>query len=438
MSIFGKNAFGLDISDRSIEALELKRRFGKLVVYAYGRIQLERGVVENGRIIKKGAFVAALQSLLGSTHPRPLKTKNVILSIPESKTFIHVFKIPAIISSQNISEAVQFEADATIPISFEQVYHDYQILTEDKEFQDVLYIASFKEIIDGYCEAVRASGLNPVAIEPESLALARALIRKEVADATLIVDAGARTTTITVYDRHGIRYSASTKAAGDAFTAAVAKQLNIPADKATQLRKAVGFVQMPAKDEDLKVSAALQEPMKEITETITRAMSFYSKRTGIAVGRIITCGGTSLTPGFVEQLRRVLQLPVEIGNPLNEIQYEKDAQFKIKKQVLYATVVGLARRGISEKTERKDIHFLTHEKEHKKFIASKEFKKEEPVVVKEKKQLSIRGQFANKRVVVLVVVFVVLILLFITVLALSGGGEEPLIKFYSTEHITDY
>ena len=33
MSLFDKNAFGLDISDRSIEALELKKRFGKDMVF---------------------------------------------------------------------------------------------------------------------------------------------------------------------------------------------------------------------------------------------------------------------------------------------------------------------------------------------------------------------------------------------------------------------
>ena len=53
MSLIYKTTFGLDVSDASIEALELKKSFGKIKILSYGRVKLNPGIVENGEILKK-------------------------------------------------------------------------------------------------------------------------------------------------------------------------------------------------------------------------------------------------------------------------------------------------------------------------------------------------------------------------------------------------
>ena len=53
MSSLPNHAMGLDISDASIEALEIKKKFGKIVVKAFGRKKLEKGIIVNSHIQKK-------------------------------------------------------------------------------------------------------------------------------------------------------------------------------------------------------------------------------------------------------------------------------------------------------------------------------------------------------------------------------------------------
>ena len=136
LSFLPKHAIGLDISDNSIEALELEKKFNKVTVLAYARKKLEPGIVENGQVLNKEKLIDSIKDLFSSPTPSHFKSKDVILSIPESKTYIHVFRLPTVISEDNVGQSVQYEAEATFPISFDDAYHDYEIVKKDEKNQD--------------------------------------------------------------------------------------------------------------------------------------------------------------------------------------------------------------------------------------------------------------------------------------------------------------
>jgi|GEM_PF-1130816 len=428
-----KHAFGLDISDSSIEAVEIKKKFGKLNISAYGRIELEPGVVANGKINNKDILIEHLGKIEKSGQ---FSTKNCVISVPESKTFIHIFNLPSVISFQNIGESVQYAAEEQIPLSFDKAYHDYQILAKEEDHQEVLYIASFKDIVDDYREVLTRAGLNPLVFETESLSLARSLVRDDVFEGVLIVDIGVRTTILTIFDHRGIRFSENVGLAGEKFTQKISRSLKISTEDAENAKIEIGLTQLTSKG---KVSVALEPVVKKVVKEIKKTIDYYQKKTGFVVNKVVLCGGSSLMPGLFEYIKQAIVTRVEMGNPLQELRFNKKI-FQADQSVLYATSVGLALRGADNESLQQGINLLSNEKEHKKFKSIKEphqkhdkEKNEGEITPKQQKVKSPKPKSERKRLFILLAVFGVLLLAFAGIFLLQRDREEPLISFVDTE-----
>jgi len=428
MMPFFKKAFGLDVSDASVEALEIKEIFGQLKVSSYGRIKLVPGIVDNGNIIQKDKLAEAIRQVLLIAEPRPIKNKNVIVSIPEKKVYSHIFEMPAVISAKQMSESIQYEAEEIIPLFSDQTYHDFQIISRNEKWQEVYYFACAKEVVDGYEEVLKSAGLKPLVFDTESAALARALIKKDSLEGVVIVDIGARTTIINIFDNHGIRYSNNIFIGGNKFTDQITSSLKIDHDEAERVKRETGLV-----GKESKIKAALEPLIKEIIEAIQKAIQSYQKKTGFAINKVILAGGSSLMPGLREHLAYLLSIKVEAGDPLDGLQVDRDL-FKTQPPILFSTVIGLARRGLGETVIKSGFKQRTEEKEQKEPRTPAKAKLSPKDLLKRVSKL--KPSFANKRVVDSLVVFIVLILVFVGILLLSRGREESLIQFQSVDYPT--
>ena len=77
-------AFGLEIEDSSVKAVYLEKTRSKLRLVSCGRKIMPRGIVQSEQIINSKKLAEEIKILLGSAQPKPIKTKNVIFSIPET------------------------------------------------------------------------------------------------------------------------------------------------------------------------------------------------------------------------------------------------------------------------------------------------------------------------------------------------------------------
>lgn len=157
---FRKNSFGLDISDASIEALELTHKLGKLKVASYGRIELAEGIVRDGIILQKDKLVKAIQKVLQEAQPHPIKSNNVILSLPESKVLTHIFQFPINLNEEQIAESLPYEAEKIIPYQQKQLYFDFQIIEQKDKFKEVFYAGCPQEVIDSFAGGARRGWLK--------------------------------------------------------------------------------------------------------------------------------------------------------------------------------------------------------------------------------------------------------------------------------------
>jgi len=284
LNFFKKPAFGLDISDFSIEVLELEKRARKLYLGAYSRVELEKGIVEDGKILNKEKLKEKIKEVLKNTLPQKLKTNKVILSLPESKTFFHIFKLPSKLSGKDLKRAVEGEGLKTIPLEAEQIYFDFQVISQRGEFQEVLYVSTLKGIVADYLEVLKGAGLRPLVLDIESASLARAFEGETVKDeGVLIADIGARTTKLTIYDADAIRLSATVPIAGNHFSQAISEKLKISFKKAEELKKDYG---LDPQKRGGKVMLILQGMLQEILNEIKTSISFYEEQSGRTIKKI--------------------------------------------------------------------------------------------------------------------------------------------------------
>lgn len=399
-SFIKKSAFGLDVSDYSIEAVKLKKTMGKIKLESYARVELEPKIVEDGIIYKKDALIKAIRKLLQNAQPKPIKNKYVILSLPESRVFTHIFRLPAGLDKEQIKEAIQYQAEEVIPLSLGQVDYTYQIITTDKKYQEVFYAACDKKIISDYQEVLEKSGLVPYIFEFESAALARSLVRGNPFEGALIADIGARTTIISIFDHNGIRWSINIPMAGNKFAQLISRKLKIPVEIAEDLKRANGLDPQIEKGKILEI---LKPAFEEILAEIKKSINYYEKKIKYNITNIVLCGGSAQMPQIKEYFKSKLKREVEIGDPLDGIDYDEKI-FKAKNSVIYATVMGLALRTIEKKPEEAGINLIDKET---MIMVSK--KLPSPKIEKPAKKTS-SGK--NRRLIVLLIIFFLLIVTF--------------------------
>jgi len=323
MARFSKTGFGLDISDFSIEILELSSR---VKVKTFSRIILDPGTIENGLILDKRKLTKKLQELIAKAK---IKTSQVVLSLPESKVFIHVFKIPKGLKKNNLKDAIAFEAPKIIPLNQEEIYWDCQTISSPAKStqQSVLYVAVFKNIIDTYIEVLTLAGLKPVVFEIESLALARALLSDiKPVNSLMIVDLGARTTNISIFGKNKqLRWSSTVPIAGNHFTWAIEQELKESSEQAEKLKRDKGLLEKSA------VKSILQKEFQPIINEIKNILDYYNE----PIDEIILSGGSAQIPEIISYFSTKLEKKVSLGKSIISKQLKESS-------VLYNTVIGLA------------------------------------------------------------------------------------------------
>jgi len=376
-----QEAFGLDISDLSFKIAKLKKRGRGFKLASLGEFSLEPEIISQGEIKNEKALTKAIKDSLGKVEGERLKTKNVVVSLPEEKAFLQVIQMP-LMAEEELRSAVKFEAENYIPMPIEKVYLDFQIIKPvvgSLDHLDVLIAALPRKTVDPYFSALQKAGLKPVVFEIESQATARALIEKgRTPHRILIIDLGATRTRFIVFAGFSIRFTSSIPVCGDVFDKAIAKGLKVSAEEAERLKVEYGIAKFEQKNKDFndgknskgeKVFEILVPPLTDLLEQIKKCLSYYHSHHGHEhlpknekkVGKILLCGGGGNLKGICDFLSQELGMPVEFGNPWINVSFSssepslasrrpssippKNLKMSSKESLKYTTVLGLALRG---------------------------------------------------------------------------------------------
>lgn len=343
-------AFGLDLSDLSVKVVAIKQKGDRDIVTSYGTIGLPPGAIMDGEIRNPEVVRGAILDLLKRVGPKKITSKNVICSLPETKEFLRVLTLPKM-DTKDVGEAIKWEIEANIPLTLDQVYYDWQILdqafTPDPEKMSVLIIAVARDVVDSFVAMLESCGLQPVGLETESVAEARALLsEKSKTETTLIVDMGDRRTSFLVALGHVPCFTSSVPLSSQMISDAISKALQIPFEEAEKMKIEQGLGSMTVKSPIFKAA----EPILEnIASEIERTIDFVTTNLRYAekVDKVILCGGGSNLHGLLPYMTKRLHCPVESGDPWAAMRLGNTLPIIPKeKSISFSTAIGLALKGI--------------------------------------------------------------------------------------------
>ena len=363
-------AFGLDVSDLSLKIIKLKKKRRRLALASFGESEIKPGIIKEGEIKDEEKLAEIIKESLKKVKGEKLKTKYVVASLPEEKAFLQVIQLPKM-PPEDLKSAVIYEAENYIPLPIDQVYLDSQIvppLYNHQDHFDVLLAAMPKKIVDPYLSSLKKAGLEPIALEIESLAISRALIKNEVSPIPLLlIDLGATRTSFIIFSGHSIRFTSSIPVSSSTFTEIIAKNLRITLAEAERLKIKYGLeerIKLKIKKDSFekitekgKIFEALVPALVDLIQQIKKHLDYYQSHTshehlppnGNRVAKILLCGGGANLKGLIELLALELKIPVEFGNPWVNILPEGQKEIPelpFKKSLGYTTALGLALRGL--------------------------------------------------------------------------------------------
>jgi type IV pilus assembly protein PilM len=342
--------FGLDVSDRSVDLVSLIRKGGKIVVDRYGRADLPVGAIDRGVLQDVDAVARVVTELLATLYgeDRP-RRYNGGIALPETQIFSKIFRLPSALTPEQTAQAAEQEARDVFPIDLRLALKESLTVHREKEFQDVYFAAVHAKVLQAYADLAARCGITPLFFDSEAISMARALTRPEDPP-TLIVDIGARSTTLSVAEEGGIRLTSDIAIAGNQLTAAIEAKLGVPLAEAEKLKRMHGF-DPNAKDD--RVFFLLQAPMREIIDEIRRVLDYYARKTGHPVARVLLTGGGSLTPFTADYLASNLPgVPISVANPLEKVHIDDSelAGTFHATATMHTAAIGLALRAIGVTT----------------------------------------------------------------------------------------
>ena len=352
MTIKLDKAFGLDIGDRSVEIIELDKVF-KFSVVTYGRTDLPAGVVENGRILNQNVLAERIKKLLKEAKPQKVSTNKVIVSLPESQTFVLCFEVDAQLKSNSLLQTISDKASLSLPMNIDKTYWDFiEKPLADKKKKLIMFFSVPKDIANSYMKFCNSIGLEVVSLCMESLSLARILLKSSPRQ-SLIMDIGSQATNLNFFDSNDkINMSVTIPVAGEQMTQAIKEKLKIEPAEAEALKIKLGF----RADKENTVRPVILPVLNDILKETKQAIDYYEETFKQKLEDIYIIGGSALLPAVAETIKANLKREVSLAGGAYSIINLNSLTGKNNSFPLFANVIGLGMLGASG--EFKDMNLL--------------------------------------------------------------------------------
>src|SRR6056297_298876 len=341
MGLIGKKSIGLDVSDHTIELVELKKVGAKAELLNYSRVFLAAGVIKNGRIMYKKKLKAYFNRLFTRSKPGEIDSNKVNFALPEKQVFNHFFSLDYN-REEEIESLVYQEAVSSIPLEKESLWLNYKILRkergEEKQKRAWIFLAATdKEICRQWQDFFREGNLEIDSFELPCLASSR-VIRGVNKGKVALVDIGSGQTSLSVLRDNSLVYSCSINIAGNKFTDTIAKAGDISRKEAEKIKKS-GGLNMKNK----KPRRALEDKVRKLIREISEVLEYTKEEFGISAEKIILVGGSGQMKGLVSLLEQETGARAETGRPSLD---NKNVSWK------YLGAVGLAWRDLNSEYDQ--------------------------------------------------------------------------------------
>ena len=325
-----KSYLGIDIGTTSIKLVELAKTqsLPRLLSYGfletYGHLERLNNAIQTSSLKMLDTETSELIKIILKNSE--VKSNDVIVSLPTFSAFTTLIEVP-IMSSEDTAKAMKFQAKQYIPLPISSVTIDWVKVGERKldggtVIQQVLLVSVPNEHIQKYKNIFKNAGLNLVAIELEGFASSRVLA-SDSDKTTLIVDIGARSTTIAVAKRGLLKFVGQTDFAGGSLTQTISAGLNIRVRRAEDLKKLRG---LKGAGGEYELSTLMLPILDMIISEARRVKSNFEIGYNEKIERVILAGGGANLLGIVPYFQEQFGLPVTKANPFSRLSYPSDLE----------------------------------------------------------------------------------------------------------------
>jgi len=304
-------ASNVSVSQFSVEA-------GSLVLEQFFVEEIAPGLTGDDEWLN--AAIAALASLV-NTHE--LKGRVTVIA-PAFLLLQKPLKVPQVERARQ-AQIVAFEAQNAIPYPLNEVIWDSQLMASDGVEAEVLLFALRTEIATRIANLVTSTGLRPMSIQAAPLLDSQAfrLAGGSAAEEVLIINVGARSTTLSFVGPSGVNIQSATNIGGNLLTQGVSDNTGQPfaVSEAIKVGYFSGVVQLAESDPQVAIlQANSQTFIRRLAQDINRRLINVRRgANGRQPARILVTGRGSQVPGLSEQLCETLRLPVEVFDPSSVI-----------------------------------------------------------------------------------------------------------------------
>ena len=340
-----KSTVGLDIGANSVKLVKLDHTKDGYAVAAIGIREFPPEAIVADEIRDREAVIFNIQSLIDQTDP---KIKDVVVSISGHGVLTDRFTLDKKTGAE-AEQAILFETEQRAPFDIDDVSLDYHVIsTNDEENKmDVLLVAARREYLAMYLELIQDCGLNPMVVDDDALAIYNSYINNYDVDptrTTALVNIGYDVTNIT-YIVDGQYQSTRDVSSGtrDVYNA-IQKEFRLNPELTN---KAIKGDMQDSVDQDM-LKATIIAATDELISGIELAFSYFKSQAKIDnVEWLVLSGGGALIPYLPEFLQSKLGVPLEIANPLRNVDYDPELfQYLQPEKIapLLSVPVGLAMR----------------------------------------------------------------------------------------------
>jgi type IV pilus assembly protein PilM len=340
-----KNLVGLDVGANSIKLVKLDSSRAGYSVSALGIRELPPEAIVADEIKDREAVIFNVQSLIDEVDP---KIKEVVVSISGFGVITDKFMIDKK-SGSEAEQAILFEAEQRSPFDVEDVTLDHHVIRVDEETRkaEILLVAARNEFLNSYIELIIDAGLQPLVVDVDAFAVLNAYENNYEIDPeriTVLVNVGFDVTNV-LYLYEGLYHSTRDISAGtrEVYNS-IQKEFRLNAELAN---KAIKGEMKDSIDQDM-LKATIITSTEEMVSGLELAFSYFKTQAKVEkIDWMVLSGGGALVPYLPEYLQSKLNIPLEILNPLRNIDYDPDVfQYLEPDKVapLLTVPVGLAMR----------------------------------------------------------------------------------------------
>ncbi len=238
------------------------------------------------------------------------KVTSVILPawcvLSKSMKFTHV-------QGEGQDEVIRYEAGKSLPHGLDEYEWTYDVVSDDGVDCEAVFHAIQTDFLEDIKAIIKMYGIKPIHMDAEVSALVNVygLDYSTLGDASLILDIGARSSSLLIASKEGAPFLRNLSFGGLQHTQLIAKKTGETFEDA-EVKKLKWILQGDTNSDSHEVTSGF---VQRIANEVNRSLALYRRQTGNDnPGRILLLGGVSGLLGLDEFLKKMTGIEVEAFN----------------------------------------------------------------------------------------------------------------------------